>query len=320
MTKKVLITGAAGFIGFHAAQAFKARGDFVIGYDNFNDYYDVELKNKRASILKEKGISIVKGDLCEPEKLTNLIKEHQITHLVHLAAQVGVRYSVKNPDVYIQSNLQGFHHILEICRNNQPLVLTYASTSSVYGLNEKIPFNVNDRTDSPVSLYGATKKANELMAFSYHHMYKIPVTGLRFFTVYGPWGRPDMAYYSFAKDIVKDKPIDVYNHGKMWRDFTYVDDIVSGIVSAADLESECEIFNLGNNKQETLEDFISIIEDSLGKKAQKNFLPMQLGDVLSTYADIDYSQEKLGFKPTTSLKDGMPKFVEWFKEYHNVSL
>lgn len=314
MAKKVFITGAAGFIGFHTALQMAKRGDSVIGYDNFNDYYDPQLKHQRANLLKQQGITVIEGDICDLKKFQIAVNQFKTTHLVHLAAQAGVRYSLTNPQAYIQSNLEGFVNILETCRANPQIKLTYASSSSVYGLNTKIPFSEQDRTDHQASLYGVTKKSNELMAATYHHLYKIPVTGLRFFTVYGPWGRPDMAYYSFAKAILENKEIDVYNHGKLQRDFTYIDDIVDGIMAAVDLESSCEIFNLGNHQPVELMRFIEIIEQSLSKKACMRMLPMQSGDVLVTYADIEHSRKKLGFEPKISLEMGIPKFIEWLKK------
>lgn len=314
--RRVFITGAAGFIGFHLAQKLHQCGVPVLGFDNFNDYYSPQLKKDRLKILNSQGISVAKGDICDQEALLNQIKSHQTTHLVHLAAQAGVRYSLVNPQVYVKSNVEGFINILEACRQLN-LPLTYASSSSVYGLNEKIPFSEQDRTDHPASFYGATKKANELAAATYHHLYKIPVTGLRFFTVYGPWGRPDMAYYSFCESITQNKPIDLFNYGKMRRDFTYIDDIIDGIIAAINLEANCEIFNLGNNRPEELITFVEILEKHLGIFAKKNLKPIQPGDVISTYADIDYSRQKLGFSPKTSLEKGLGKFVDWYKSYHN---
>lgn len=312
MKKKILVTGAAGFIGFHLAKALHARGDFVVGYDNYNSYYDPELKFGRTDILKTLGVEIIKGDICDKDQLEALVAENEITHIAHLAAQAGVRFSLEDPGAYVKTNVEGFVNILEVCRSHPGVKLTYASSSSVYGLNTKIPFSETDRTDQQASLYGATKKSNELMASTYHHLFKIPVTGLRFFTVYGPWGRPDMAYYSFTKNILEEKSIDIFNHGKMLRDFTYIDDIINGTIAAIDLESSCEIFNLGNHQPVELDTFLQIIEDTVGKKAIRNMLPMQPGDVTSTYADISHSQDKLGFQPKTSLEEGIPCFVEWY--------
>lgn len=313
MKKRVFVTGAAGFIGFHLAEELAKRGDAVIGYDNFNDYYSPELKRQRANLLKKAGVSVVEGDICDHNLLQKTIEQHQTTHIVHLAAQAGVRYSLLNPQAYVKSNVEGFINILEICRQ-RGMKLTYASSSSVYGLNQKVPFSVEDQTDAQASFYGVTKKSNELMATTYHHLYGIAVTGLRYFTVYGPWGRPDMAYYSFAKAIVEERPIEVYNHGKLQRDFTYIDDIVQGTVSAIDLGAKCEIFNLGNHQPVELMHFIHVIEEALGKKAKLKMMPMQAGDVHVTYADIAHSTKKLGFVPKTSLEEGIPRFVRWFVE------
>lgn len=311
MTKHILVTGAAGFIGYHTSLALKGQGDTVVGYDNFNDYYNPRLKEERATLLAKQGIKVIRGDLCDSGLLEKVVRENKLTHIIHLAAQAGVRYSLVNPKAYIISNMEGFANILELCRHHQ-LPLVYASSSSVYGTNTKIPFSIEDPTDNPASFYGATKKANEVMAFSYHHLYQIPMTGLRFFTVYGPWGRPDMAYYSFAEAIYSGKPIPLFNHGKMERDFTYIDDIVEGILAAVDLEGGAEIFNLGNHHPETLNTFVSLLEHYIGKQAIVEFLPMQPGDVPITYADIELSQKRLGFTPKTSLAEGLEKFVAWF--------
>lgn len=316
MIKQVFITGAAGFIGFHLAKKLQARGDHVIGYDNFNDYYTPQLKRDRASELKKLGVAVLEGDICDREELSKQIIKHRTTHLVHLAAQAGVRYSLANPQAYLKSNLEGFLNILEICRANPSLKLTYASSSSVYGLNQKVPFSIEDRTDTQASLYGMTKKANELMAHTYHHLYKIPATGLRFFTVYGPWGRPDMAYFSFSEAIMAEKPIEIYNFGKMQRDFTYIDDIVEGTTAAIDLESPFEIFNLGNHRPVELTIMIELLEKHLGKKAIKKEVPMQQGDVLATYADISHSIKLLGFKPKVGLDEGLGHFVKWYKSQY----
>lgn len=315
--KNIFITGAAGFIGFHLSQALHARGDFVIGLDNFNDYYNPKLKHDRAKVLEENYIQVLTGDLLNADLLEDIVVKYEITHVVHLAAQAGVRYSLVNPNAYVSANINGFLNILELCRKHPHLFLTYASSSSVYGTNTKTPFSVDDRTDHQASFYGVTKKTNELMAHAYHHLFKIPVTGLRFFTVYGPWGRPDMAYFSFAKAILEKRPIDVYNFGKMSRDFTYIDDIVDGIIAAIDLESSFELFNLGNHHPESLASLIQFIEEALGQKAEQRFLPMQSGDVEATYAEISHSQEKLGFLPKTSLKEGIARFITWYREYFN---
>lgn len=313
--KKIFVTGGAGFIGFHLIKHLVKRGDHVVGYDNFNDYYNPELKRERAKILKQLGVEVIEGDICDFNTLNRAIEKHGTTHLVHLAAQAGVRYSLTNPHAYIQANIEGFLNILEVCKIDPAIKLTYASSSSVYGLNTKVPFSITDRTDHQASLYGVTKKTNELMANTYHHLYNISVTGLRFFTVYGPWGRPDMAYFSFTKAILEGRPIDVYNKGKMQRDFTYVDDIVNGTVAAIDLGAACEVFNLGNHQPVEILTFIELLEEAIGKKAKMNFLPMQPGDVLSTYAEIKESHSKLNFVPKTGLKEGLSHFVRWYKEY-----
>ncbi len=311
--KKILITGSAGFIGFHLALFLKSRGDFVIGCDNFNPYYDPLLKKKRAALLLEKGISVIDEDICNTSAIEKLVTDHQITHIVHLAAQAGVRYSVTHPEKYVHSNLDGFVQIMEVCKKHPHVKCVFASSSSVYGLNKKIPFAETDPTDEPASFYGATKKCNELIAKSYHNLYGISLTGLRFFTVYGPWGRPDMAYFSFTKAILEGKPLPVYGNGKLKRDFTYIDDIVKGTAAAIDLESSFEIFNLGNNKPEEVLTLISFIEEILGKKATLNFLPGPPGEVEATYADITKSQKFLGFTPKTSLKDGLTHFLTWYQ-------
>ena len=319
MKKNILITGIAGFIGMHTALKLQKNGYNVIGCDNFNNYYDVALKNERAAILKKNGVSVFKGDICDPKFMGELIDSHNTTHLLNLAAQAGVRYSLENPGAYIASNISGFVNILEQLRQRPHIKFVYASSSSVYGNNTKTPFSTNDRTDLPASLYGATKKSNELLAYTYHHLFKISSVGLRFFTVYGPWGRPDMAYYSFTKKILAGETIDVYNHGKLSRDFTYIDDIVMGIEAALECENCCEIFNLGNNQPESLENFISTIEKALNIKAIKNYVDMQPGDVLQTYADIDRSKEKLNYQPITSLQTGIERFIVWYKNYYHKS-
>ena len=317
--KHLFITGAAGFIGFHTALFFCKRGDDVIGYDNFNAYYDPQLKRDRAVELAKLGILVVEGDLADRETLQRAIEQHQITHILHLAAQAGVRYSLQNPHAYLQSNVEGFLNILEICRLYPLIPLIYASSSSVYGLNTKVPFSVSDRTDQQASLYGVTKKTNELMAQTYHHLFGIAVTGLRFFTVYGPWGRPDMAYYSFTRAILDNRPIEIYNHGHMQRDFTYIDDIVLGIAAALDLGLPYALFNLGHNHPVELLDLIGVLEKELGCKAQKILLPMQSGDVLSTYADIEESTAQLGFVSQFALEEGIKRFVRWYKSYYKIN-
>jgi len=312
--KTILLTGAAGFIGYHTAQALIARGDRVIGLDNFNPYYSPDLKRERALLLKEKGIEIIEADLNDRETLRRLFEAYPFTDVVNLAAQAGVRYARKNPEAYLSSNIDGFLSILETLRHYPNVKLTYASSSSVYGRNEKVPFSVTDTTDKPANLYAATKKANELMAYSYHHLYGIAMTGLRFFTVYGPWGRPDMAYYSFTEAILNGTPIHLFNQGKMQRDFTYIDDVVQGTLAAMDYQGEYELFNLGNNQPVELLTFVSILEKKLEREAVKVFEGPSAGEVETTYADITSSQEKLGFEPKTNLEEGLARFIEWYQE------
>lgn len=313
--KRVFITGAAGFIGFHMALHLHRRGDAVLGLDNFNAYYDQGLKRARAEFLAKEGIAVNVGDLGDLANLKKAVEGHQTTHILHLAAQAGVRYSLENPSAYIQSNIEGFLNILEVCRTYTHIPLVYASSSSVYGLNKKLPFSVSDRTDCQASLYGVTKKTNELMAETYHHLFGIAATGLRFFTVYGPWGRPDMAYFSFATAILQNRPIEIYNGGQMQRDFTYIDDIVMGTEAALDKSFPCAVFNLGHHKPEELLHLIELLEMGFGQKAKKVWLPMQSGDVVSTYADIAESQLHLGFEPKISLEEGIGHFIEWYKDY-----
>ncbi|KJE27882.1 3-beta hydroxysteroid dehydrogenase/isomerase family protein [Geobacillus kaustophilus] len=321
--KTYLVTGAAGFIGMHLSKKLLEMGCKVIGYDNLNDYYDVTLKDSRLNILnKYENFTFHKADLTDKEYLAKLFAENKINVVINLAAQAGVRYSIENPDAYIQSNIVGFLNILEMCRHHQVDHLLYASSSSVYGANKKIPFSTEDRVDNPVSLYAATKKSNELMAHTYSHLYKIPTTGLRFFTVYGPYGRPDMAYFSFTKAIMEGKPIKIFNNGDMYRDFTYIDDIVNGVTklienSAAlkNKELPYKIYNIGNNKPVKLIDFIQAIEHALGKKAIKEFYPMQPGDVYQTYADISDLINDVGFKPDTPIQEGIKRFVNWYIRY-----
>ena len=335
MSRKVLVTGAAGFIGFHFAQALLARGEEVVGLDNLNDYYDVQLKHNRLKQLTaQSNFRFEQVDCADHRAMTELFAREQFPHVVHLAAQAGVRYSLTNPHAYIDSNLVGFINILEGCRHHGCRHLLYASSSSVYGSNKLQPFSVHHSVDHPVSLYAATKKANELMAHTYSHLYDLPTTGLRFFTVYGPWGRPDMALYIFTKAISEGRPIDVFNHGRMRRDFTYVDDIVEAMVRLLDKlpepdanfdplhpdpgTSTCRyrVYNIGNNQPEELGRFIELIEKAVGKPAIKNLLPMQAGDVPETYADTSALEAAVGFKPSTSLEDGISRFVEWYKSYH----
>lgn len=322
--KKYMITGGAGFIGFHLSLALLKKGAFVIGFDNMNDYYDVNLKEARLNILKEQeGYVFEKADLADKEQIFSLFERYQPDVVINLGAQAGVRYSIDNPDTYIQSNMVGFFNVLEACRHFPVEHLVFASSSSVYGGNKKVPFSTEDKVDGPVSLYAATKKSNELMAHAYSKLYHIPSTGLRFFTVYGPFGRPDMAYYKFALKIKKGEKIEVYNNGDMYRDFTYVDDVVNGIVNILcnpPKENEdgvqYKIYNIGNNKPVKLMDFISELEKQLGKEAQKEYLPMQPGDVYQTYADVSELMKDFDFKPDTSIEEGLRRFVEWFNEYY----
>jgi len=334
---KILVTGAAGFIGFHLCQRLLHRGDQVIGLDNLNDYYDVVLKQARLAQLQQlPNFSFHKLDLANQEGMTQLFATQHFDGVVNLAAQVGVRYSVKNPQAYVQSNLVGFGNILEGCRYSGVEHLVFASSSSVYGANTKIPFSVHDTVDHPLSIYGATKKANELMAHTYSHLYRLPITGLRFFTVYGTWGRPDMAPFLFTKAILENQPIDVFNYGKMRRDFTYIDDIIEGVVRVLDKvpdpdpnwssdtpdpsssNAPYKLYNIGNNQPIELMHFIEVLEDCLGKKAEMNMLPLQPGDVLATYADVDNLVQDVGFKPNTSIEAGIERFVAWYRDYYQV--
>ena len=312
MSKYILVTGAAGFIGFYLSLALKNRGDHVVGFDNFNAYYSPELKRRRAALLEEQGITVIEGDLNDRELLGRLFKTPPFACVLHLAAQAGVRYARSNPDAYLTSNINGFLSLLETLRSYNHVKLIYASSSSVYGRNTTIPFSIEDTTDKPANLYAVTKKTNELMAYSYHHLFGIPTTGLRFFTVYGPWGRPDMAYYTFTQAILEGKPIHLFNNGNMQRDFTYIDDIVRGTLAALDYNGEYELFNLGNHRPTPLLSFVEILEKILGRKAIKIFEGPSAGEVETTYADISASEKKLGFRPTTELETGLSKFVEWY--------
>ncbi len=334
---KILITGAAGFIGFHTSKKLLERGDEVVGLDCVNDYYDPAIKEARLGILgKFDTFSFVKMNIADREAIEKFFAANSFDRVINLAAQAGVRYSIENPHVYIDSNIQGFINILEGCRHTGVKHLTYASSSSVYGANETMPFSIHDNIDHPVSLYAATKKSNELMAHCYSHLYNLPTTGLRFFTVYGPWGRPDMALFLFTKAILEDRPIDVYNYGKMRRDFTYVDDIVEGVVRVSDKiaapnpewsgknpdpgtsKAPYRVYNIGNNNPVELNDFIAAIEKSLGKEAKKNLLPMQPGDVPATIADIDDLEKDMGYRPETPVEVGIERFIKWYREYFNV--
>ena len=329
---KILVTGAAGFIGMHTALRLLERGDTVVGIDNLNDYYDPQLKLDRLEQLKPyAGFSFEKMDLADRPNIEALFAREKFDRVVHLAAQAGVRYSITNPHAYGESNLIGFLNILEACRHNQIQHLVYASSSSVYGGNTKMPFSESDSVDHPVSLYAATKKANELMAHTYSHLYGLPTTGLRFFTVYGPWGRPDMAYFSFTKNIIEGKPIQVFNHGRMKRDFTYIDDIVDGVVATLDRTATADaafdrsapnpgtaqapfrVFNIGNHSPVELGTFIETLENSIGQQAIKEYKPMQPGDVEATYADVDSLKRWTGKEPMVNLTDGINRFVAWYK-------
>ena len=317
---RYLVTGAAGFIGFHVARALLDHGHLVVGLDNLNDYYDVGLKEARLALLAPReGFSFHRADVADPVALGRAFDEGPFDAVCHLAAQAGVRYSLENPVAYGHANLMGFLHVLEACRHRGTGNLVYASSSSVYGANDKVPFAEADRVDRPVSLYAATKVANELMAHTYHHLYGIPVTGLRFFTVYGPWGRPDMALYSFTRKILAGQPIDVYNRGDMERDFTYVDDITAGVLAALDRPLGDEVLNLGNHRPVRLDHFIGVLERALGKQARRNLLPMQPGDVPRTCADVTRSRRLLGWEPATPIEEGIPRFVEWYRRYHGVT-
>ena len=332
-----LVTGAAGFIGFHLSKRLLQDGGRVIGLDIVNDYYDVQLKHDRLAQLEgEPLFSFHKLNLADGDQISRLFQTESLDVVLHLAAQAGVRYSLENPRAYVDSNLVGFINILEGCRHGGIEHLVYASSSSVYGANTKMPFSVHDNVDHPVSLYAASKKANELMAHTYSHLYGLPTTGLRFFTVYGPWGRPDMALYLFTRAILEDRPIDLFNHGKMRRDFTYIDDIVEGIVRVANRPpapdpnwhgdtpdpatsaAPYRIYNIGNHEPVELMKFVEMIEANLGKKARKNLLPIQPGDVPETYADIDALTRDFGFRPSTPIEEGIERFVEWYRSYHNV--
>ena len=346
---KILITGTAGFIGFHLANVLLKQGFSIVGLDNINDYYDVNLKYGRlteAGIHKEQiryntmvhsekysNYRFIRLNLEDKENIYRLFEEENFDGVVNLAAQAGVRYSLQNPHAYIESNIIGFTNILEACRHNHIKHLVYASSSSVYGLNEKMPFSVNDNVDHPISLYAASKKSNELMAHTYSYLYQVPTTGLRFFTVYGPWGRPDMALFLFTKAMVEGKPIDVYNHGNMQRDFTYIDDIVNGIINVLknpakpktniDLPSESvapyTIYNIGNNSPVKLMDFIEAIEDELGIKAEKNLMPIQPGDVEKTWADVSGLMDDFNYQPDTDIRVGVKQFIAWYKDFYKLN-
>ena len=333
----ILVTGAAGFIGFHLARRLLLEGYSVVGLDNLNDYYSVRLKRDRLALLKDHAaFTFARVDLADGKFLNALFQAHNFSHIAHMAAQAGVRHSIKNPQSYIQSNLVGFGNLLEACRRHAVRHLVFASSSSVYGLNAKLPYSVRDNVDHPVSLYAASKKANELMAHAYSHLYGLPCTGLRFFTVYGPWGRPDMAPHLFTEAILRGGPIKVFNHGDMQRDFTYIDDVVESMARVIGLIPEPDpawraetpdpatssapwrIYNIGNNQAVPLMDFIAALEQALGREAVKSLMPMQPGDVLATYADIDDFRRHTGFSPSTPLAEGLAKFTAWYREYYQI--
>lgn len=315
----ILVTGIAGFIGSHIAKALIDQGDKVIGIDNFSSYYNPQLKEIRIkNFLAGYDFELYRTDISEIENLKKIFAKNKIDKICHLAAQAGVRYSLENPNIYIQSNILGTHNLLELAKEYKIKAFIFASSSSVYGGNKKIPFTENDLVDQPISLYAATKRANELEAYTYHYLYQLNCWGLRFFTVYGPWGRPDMALFKFTKAILEDRPIDVYNQGQHRRDFTYIDDIIPGVLTAIDQCEGYKIFNLGNNQSVGLEDFIKIIEDNLGKKARKNYLPLQPGDVVETWADIEKARKVLGYNPRVDIREGVKKFIDWYKQYQEL--
>jgi UDP-glucuronate 4-epimerase len=332
---RILVTGAAGFIGMHVCQRLLKRGDAVVGLDNLNDYYEVSLKEARLNQLSwSENFDFVRLDLADREGMAALFERQRFDVVIHLAAQAGVRYSLVNPHAYVEANLVGFLHILEGCRHHGVQHLAYASSSSVYGANTAMPFSVHDNVDHPLSLYAASKKANELMAHTYSHLYRLPTSGLRFFTVYGPWGRPDMALFLFTRAILAGKPIDVFNHGRMRRDFTYIDDIVEGVVRVADRPARpnpawsgdrpdpgtsaapYRVYNIGNNRPEELMHLIEVLESALGRTAVKNYLPIQPGDVPATYADIDDLAADVDFRPATPIEEGVRRFVDWYRGYY----
>jgi len=337
MREPVLVTGAAGFIGFHVTERLLSEGHSVVGLDSLNSYYDPQLKAARLQILKRhSNFSFAKLDLADRSAIRSLFAQHRFPVVVHLAAQAGVRYSLDHPHAYVDANLEGFVNVLEGCRHNGCKHLVFASSSSVYGANTKLPFSVHDNVDHPISLYAASKKANELMAHAYSHLYRIPATGLRFFTVYGPWGRPDMAMFIFAKAILAGEPIGLFNHGKMRRDFTYIDDVSQAVVRVMDRAPQGQpdfdgsmpdpstsrapwrIYNIGNNRPEQLTHVVSLLEKEFGRIAQKDMLPMQPGDVEATFADIADLERDIGFRPATTIEQGIARFAKWFREYHRI--
>lgn len=334
---KILVTGTAGFIGYHVAQRLLDQGETVVGVDDVNDYYDTSLKEARLALLRDHaGFTEVRENIADREVLATVFARHSPRRVVHLAAQAGVRYSIENPNAYVDANLVGFMNVLEGCRHNAVEHLVYASSSSVYGANESMPFSVDDNVDHPLSLYAASKKANELMAHTYSHLYQLPTTGLRFFTVYGPWGRPDMAPFIFTRRILAGEAIDVFNHGNHQRDFTYIDDIVEGVVrtlehvatdnpqwSGVDPDpgtsrAPYRLYNIGSNNPVALSRFIEVIEEKVGRKARRNLLPMQPGDVQATYANVDSLIRDVGYRPSTSLEEGMARFIDWYRAFYGV--
>ena len=326
--RAILVTGAAGFIGFHVARGLLAEGRQVVGLDNLNDYYDPDLKRARLNILRENpAFSFAHADLADRPAIEQLFAKHRFAVVIHLAAQAGVRHSIDHPHAYADANLEGFVNVLEGCRHNACRHLIYASSSSVYGANTKLPFSVEDKTDHPISLYAATKKANELMAYSYSHLYRLPVTGLRFFTIYGPWGRPDMAIFLFAKAIVEGTPIRLFNHGRMRRDFTHIEDVTRVVLRLADRigagegdhgRAPARIYNVGNHRPEELLHVVGLLEKELGRAAVRDMLPMQPGDVAETFADVGDLMRDVGFKPETSIEDGIRGFVAWYRDHYKV--
>ena len=337
MNNRIIITGSVGFIGAALCIKLLKRGDNIVGIDNHNDYYDPNIKEARLERLKKyQNYQHYKIDLCDKKNLDNIFKKHKPQRVINLAAQAGVRYSIENPLAYVNTNIVGFTHILENCRNHKIDHLIYASTSSVYGANTKTPFSEHDNANHPLSVYAVSKKTNELMAHAYSHLHQLPTTGLRFFTVYGPWGRPDMALFKFTKNILEEKPIDVFNHGKHTRDFTYIDDVIEGVFKTIDDKASSKtdwnsnqpdqatskapwrIYNIGNNNPTKLMDYIDALEKALGKKARINFLPLQQGDVLDTYANVDDLKEKFNYKPSTTVAKGVINFVKWYKDYFDI--
>lgn len=314
----ILVTGAAGFIGYHLTRKLLERGDQVVGLDNFNDYYDVQLKQARLKQIASPNFTFYQMDICDREGMKTLFEKHAVTSVCHLAAQVGVRYSLVNPYAYQKCNGEGFLNIIELAREFKTANFVYASSSSVYGKSKTFPFSTEDRADTPLSYYGVTKRANELTAFSYHHLYNLPVTGLRFFTVYGPWGRPDMAPFLFTKKVIEGTPIDVFAHGKAKRSFTYIDDIIQGVIVTLDHPKPWALYNIGSDRTEDLERFIEVIETCVGKKAIRNYLPPQPGDMAETWADIEPLRKEHGYHPTTTIEQGMRLFVEWYRKYYKV--